>query len=240
MGISYTYSDPSGIMVVGAYARMNQWSSTADEGTGVGQALVLTYVSTADYSAGKTPIRQTPIDFGLDAIVVLPIVEGVRDVVDAVILTMPADFPGAVVIPDPPPVGVPPGANLELVRTRYLSSIEAEKERRIQATGFEYPAASGLVFGLSPSNRTYWLALATTDVRAALTAGGAFPLHIRTGDERDFYDVADAADALAMALTAVSAVEAQRQIAGVVKDAVLIAVDIPAIQVASAAYLAGL
>jgi hypothetical protein len=201
---------------------------------------VLTYVSTADYSAGKTPIRQNPIDFGLDAIVTLPIVEGVRDVVDAVILTMPADFPGASIIADPPPVGTPPGVNLELVRTRYLSAIEAEKERRIQAAGFEYPApGSGLVFGLSPANRTYWLALATTDVRAALTASGSFPLHIRTNDERDSYDVVDAADALAMALRAVSAVEAQRQIAGAVKDAALAAVDIAAIQTASIAYLAG-
>lgn len=235
MGISYTFSDPSGFTVVGAYARTNQWMSTADEGGGVGQAIVLTYLSPAHYSAGNTPIRQTPIDFTLDAITTLPVVEGVRDAVDAVILTMPAAFPDAIIIPDPPPVGVSVAEDLEMVRTRYLTAIESEKDKRISVTGFEYPPASGKVFSLTARNRDYVLSLNSADTRNVLP----YPFAIRTADERDTVSLADAAEALAFYYAAMAAVQVQRDAATPVKIAVLAAADIPAIEAAAAAYLAG-
>jgi hypothetical protein len=105
MGIQYTYIDPSGITVPSAYARLNQWASAADEGGGIGQAYLLTYVSRADYSAGRTPIRQTNVEFNLGAVTTLPVVTGTRTVIDAICMTMPDVYPNAVIVVDPPPAG---------------------------------------------------------------------------------------------------------------------------------------
>jgi len=237
MGIQYTYIDPSGIRVTGAYARMNQWSSTADEGDGVGQAYLLTYVSTADYSAGRTPIRQTNVNFGLDAVMVLPVVEGTREVIDAICLTMPDVYPDAVIVPDPPPVGSTAAEGLEMVRSRYLAAVIGERNRRLNSVGFEYPPGSGKVFPIGPETEARWVGLfAMADV---LTAQGAYPFTVRTWDDRDSYDLVDATDARTMAATGLGAFAAARSIAGAVKDAVVAATDVAGIQAAASAYLAG-
>jgi hypothetical protein len=230
MGILYTYDDPSGATYLGAYGRTNQTQLNFPEDAG--QAMVITWISIADWQAGKTPIRATPVDFPLALVPQnIDITDAVRAAVDQTCLLLPAEFPGAVIVVDPPdPVGP---VNLLTYQLNLCAMVDVETQRRI-AQGFEYPAASGLLFSLSLESQINILGL--------IVFGGslAFPILVRTIDNVGSYSIVDLADSQQFAGTAVAVKDALIQGGRNVKTAVLATVDVAGADAAAAAWLAGL
>ncbi|NQY92423.1 MAG: hypothetical protein HRT46_12325 [Deltaproteobacteria bacterium] len=126
--------------------------------------------------------------------------------------------------------------NLEAVRDRLVSEIKTHRDekRLVEDIFFEYPAASGNLFGCSAASQDNWGKLATLDAQGAVT----YPYTVTTHDERGSYNLIDTADRQTATATIAVVVEGERALAaGYIAD-VLAALDEATAQAIANTYLA--
>ena len=98
----------------------------------------------------------------------------------------------------------------------------------------EYPATSGKMFSCSIASQDNWSKLATLDNQGAVV----YPFRVTTHDERDSYELLDAADREAATLTVSIAVLTERAVAEGYISAVLASTTADAARLAADPYLA--
>lgn len=120
---------------------------------------------------------------------------------------------------------------LDSFKAELGAQITAEMKERIEANGYEYPAASGNIFDLGPEDQTNLLGF---DLKAALIT---YPYVIRARDGASTYSITDEADAHNLVNAAFVAKETEIFLARVASSNVTDATTHVGAQAAAAAYL---
>lgn len=124
--------------------------------------------------------------------------------------------------------------SLPAMQDSLVRQITNKREYRLANVIFaEYPASSGLMFGVGTADQDNWNKLATLDIRGLVS----YPFTVHTADHTGSHNLADSAD-LTVALGTISlAVLIERNLAEGYLSAVVVAPDEAAAQAAAEPYL---
>lgn len=116
--------------------------------------------------------------------------------------------------------GIPTNVSLSDYKSLKINAIDRRTDELVEL-GFEFPAASGNIFSLSPSAQTDILALDTTRDDPSVS----YPINYNTIDDKDVYAVLDSATMHNMYLAAFNTKKGHLDSGTVLKDLVRAAVD---------------